>query len=276
LKTPEISLCWTGSGVFDLGVASSDRIEAKILEPRETAAAWSIAALKITKIGERDANDGTTIWNGLTFSAGFDAIRSGWGVEVSGTPSVSGIFELSVEMTVSNGAQTATLAGEIGFLIRQKTVTPSPIADPAPEKWFLSAVRNAYGAWDAEIEIPLAGNAADRSDGVYVRLANLSNASFGFDATGTALLVTGTAENRAALDTLSVSGIYILHGGESAGSDSVLYEQNLEPAVTGAAMSRTIEGEGYGGSGGCNAGPGLTALVAAIAMAYRRTRKTRQ
>jgi hypothetical protein len=268
-KTPKIVLCWAGSGVFDIGAASSDLIEAKVLEP------GSITTLKITKIGERDVNGGTAMWNGLTFAAGFDAARSGWTVEVSGTPSVSGIFELSVEMTVSNGSQTATLAGGIGFLIRQETVTPSPIVDPAPEKWFLSAARNEYGAWDAEIEIPLAGNIADISDLVYVRLANLSNASFGFDAAGTALRVTGTAENREALDTLSVSGIDILRGGESAGSDSVLYEQNLEPAVTGAMMNRTIEGEGGGGSGGCNAGLGLTVLVMAIVTIYRRTRKIR-
>jgi hypothetical protein len=253
-------MSWNGGGVFDLEIMSADRVLVTAIP-----SGWTVTNLKIAKIDGSAPTYGAVTWNGLTFT-----LASGV-VDVSGAPTESGIFTLSIEAAVSNGTRTETLAGEIEFLIRPKpeNIQASSFVESDPSKWTLLAMRGGGGSYTVEISVPMLPGVRKVPDDVYVCLAGLPNAAFEFD--NGVLYVTGVVPNRTALESIVLRDIDCSDKDEPG----LLREQIFDPAATYENIgTKIIDGEGLGnGGGGCNAGAfSLFGAAVAVAMLRKKLR----
>ncbi|GHS93138.1 hypothetical protein AGMMS50276_02720 [Synergistales bacterium] len=249
-------LSWSNGGVFDVGSENSDSVIVAAVPSGRT-----VSGITITNIGgESKAISGATEWNGLRFSVDVPGA-----VKVSGSPIKSGIFTLSLEVTVDSGSRTEKLTGIVEFLIRPASgIDAETFVESEPSRWTLAATRNSDGSYAVTVSVPATAGIPKDGDDVYVRLAALSNVAFKFE--NDILYVTCVAQSRAALEALSLSYVGCV------GADGRLYEQTLNPAVTWKNIG-TKKVDGEGNSGGCNAGFSATVLITVLAAIATRKKK---
>jgi hypothetical protein len=179
----------------------------------------------------------------------------------------------------ADGAKAATY--RVRVIARENSAEDGGMTAPSASEWTLSASRNADGAFNFTLNVPTASSITSSrlpSD-IYVSLAPIySNMALAIldaggnviapypDLSGQAgepktLRVTGTAENRAALEELSITQIYWL----SANENGKPYAQTLNPAITYFSIPEENKNvEGGSGHGGCDAGLGIAGIGMAI------------